>query len=217
MSRAAARETTAGFRSLGDAMSNGIHDMLESSGASVGLRSRVGKGGTTLDFGMYRVRSQASHMGMSDEGVEYVERRTREQFERAVPLLESPIERSMLAALLTGRWLGCETIPPIVHNAATGVLETLPAGDVVIVPQLAFVKFRLDFGIVVEKDGRRQIIDVECDGADFHKDASKDRFRTAYLQSWNIPTFRFKGSEIHEDAIKAADEVIAAICMWRAN
>lgn len=215
--RRAARETTAGFRSLGDAMGNGLHDTLEASGVSVGLRSRVGKGGTTLDFGMDRLREQAAALGMNSEGVEYIERRAREQFERGVPLLESPIERSMLAALLTGRWLGCETIPPIVHNAATGVLETLPAGDVIIIPQLAFVKFRLDFGIVVEKDGRRQIIDVECDGAEFHRDAAKDHFRSAYLQSWNIPTFRFKGSEIHEDAIAAADEVIAAICMWRAN
>lgn len=211
------RETTAGFRSLGDAAANGLQDMLEKSGVQVGLRSRVGKGGTVLDFGMARVREHALALGMNSEGVEYVERRARETYSNFVHLLESPIERAMFAALLTGRWFGCETIPPAVHNSASGSVEMLPPGDIVIVPQLAFVKFRLDFGVVVEKDGRRQIVDVECDGADFHKDASKERFRTAYLQSWNIPTFRFKGSELHEDAIRAADEVIASICHWRAH
>lgn len=212
-----ARETTAGFRSLADAAMGGVYEGLEDAGVGVNLRDRTGKGRTILDFGMNRIREHAAAMGMNSEGIAYVERRTREQYARAVLLTDSPIERAMIAALITGRWAGCETIPPIVHNASKDSLELLPLGDVIIIPQFAFVKFRLDFAVIIEKEGKRQIVDVECDGAAFHRDAVKDRFRGAYLNSWNIPVFRYKGSEIHEDAIAAADEVIAAICNWKAN
>lgn len=211
------RETLAGFKSIADAAANGMHNMLEGVGYGVELKDRVGKGKTTLDFGMPRLRDQAYAMGMNNEGVAYVERRVHEQYAKALQMTESPIERAMIAALLTGRWAGCETIPPIVHDARRDSTELLQLGDVIIVPQMAFLKFRLDFGILVEKNGRRQIVDVEVDGAAFHQDAAKDRFRSAYLNSWDIPTFRFKGSAIHEDAIAAADEVIAAICMWKAS
>jgi very-short-patch-repair endonuclease len=211
------RETLAGFKSVADAANAGLQNMLVGSGYAVELKDRVGKGKTTLEFGMPRVRAHAFAMGMNAQGVDYVERRVHEQYGKALQMTESPIERSMIAALLTGRWAGCDTVPPIIHDARRDSGELLQLGDVVIVPQMAFLKYRLDFGVVIEKNGNRQIIDVEVDGAAFHKDAAKDRFRSAYLNSWNIPTFRFKGSEVHEDACAAADEVISAICMWKAS
>jgi hypothetical protein len=213
-----ARETTAGFRNVGDAVGSALHGIGEDAG---GRRHRLdekfGKGLTTLDFGMVRIREHAALMGMNAEGIGYVERQTREQYAKAVTMTESPIERAMIAALLTGRWAGCDTIPPVIHNAAKISTELLPPGDVVIVPQMAFVRFRLDFGVVIEKDGRRQVVAVECDGADFHQDAVHERFRDAYLHSWAVPTFRLKGSAIHEDAIAAADNLIASICAWKAS
>lgn len=211
------RETLSGFKSLGDALSSSLHGLYTENGGTIPLAQRTGKGQTILSFGMPRLCEHAAAMGMNAEGIAYVERRAEAQYERAVAMTESPIERAMVAALITGYWRGCETIPPIVHDAGKDSLESLPQGDVVIVPQMAFVKFRLDFAIVIEKDRRRQIVAIECDGAAFHRDAVKERFRNAYLSSWNIPTFRFKGSEINEDVIKAADEVIASICMWKAS
>lgn len=203
-----------GLRQVGDALNSAFQEM---GYADESLRATAGKGKTTLDLGMYRLRDQAVSMGMNADGADYVERRARAQYDKAVSFTESPIERAMIAALLTGRWLGFETIPPIVHNATKGSIELLPLGDVIIVPQLAFVRYRLDFGIVVEKDGRRQVVAVECDGAAFHADAVKDRFRDAYLDSWGVPTFRATGSSLDKDPIGAADEIIGSICRWRAS
>ena len=214
MKRARNGETIAGFRQAGDAT---IAALQDATGRPIPLGERPGKGLTILEMGMDRIREQAARMGMNVDGIAYVERQVREQYTKAMRFTESPIERTMLAALLTGRWAGCETIPPRIHNATKDSIELLPLGDVVIVPQMAFVRFRLDFGIIIEKDGRRQIVAVECDGAEFHTDAAQQRFRDAYLNSWNVPTFRFRGSVIHEDAIREADILIGAICNWKAS
>lgn len=205
---------SSGARQVGDALDAALQQFGLRDGA---LSANSGKGRTVLDFGMYRLQEHAASMGMNGEGIAYVERRAREQYAKATALAESPIERAMMAALITGRWLGFETIPPIVHNAAKESIELLPLGDVIIIPQLAFVRFRLDFGVLVEKDGRRRVVAVECDGAAFHNDAAKDRFRDAYLNSWDVPTFRVSGSMIDKDPIAAADDIIAAICNWRAS
>lgn len=216
MSRANSKETLAGFRHITDVMDSAIQEHAN-LGASSPLKDQPGKGKTIFDLGLPRLLGYAAQMGMNQDGLAYTERRAREQYAKGVQSTESPIERSMLAALITGWWVGFETLPPLVHTSNKDSLEVLPLGDIVIVPQMAFVKFRFDFGLVLEKDGRRQIAVIECDGADFHRDADKDRFRDLYLHSWNIPTFRCKGSAIFEDAIKAADEVINKICMWKAS
>jgi len=213
----AARETLAGFRQAGDVTLSALQEVAEAAGMKIEMGDRPGKGLTTLDAGMGRVREYAAMLGMSPEGIDHVELQAREQYDKAIRITESPIERSMLAALLTGRWAGCDTIPPKVHDGRKDALELLPLGDVVVVPQMAFIRFRLDFGLVVEKGGHRHILAIECDGAAYHTDARQDRFRDAYLKSWNVPTFRLNGSTIHEDAIAAADELIGAICAWKAS
>lgn len=181
------------------------------------LRTHPGKGFSNLKFGMSRLHGYAQELGVPESGYAEVEQRAQEQFVKGFELCESPIERSMLAALLTGHWAGFNALPPIVHDARKAVNEMLPKAEVVIVPQLAFLRYRLDFGIVVVKDRKLQIIDVECDGKAFHTDPIADNDRTAYLNSWNIPVFRATGADLYENAVREADRIIYGITAWKAG
>jgi hypothetical protein len=180
------------------------------------LKNLPGKGNTNLQLGMRRVIEHAQAIGMIGSSLEAVERMVLEAYAKGAVLTDSPIERSMLAGLVTGRWNGFETVPPAIHDARRGSSEDMPPGDIVIVPQMTFLKYRLDFGIVVERHGRLAIFAVECDGADYH-DIYADQRRDLYLASWGVPTFRATGKALYEDATAEADRVISAICHWRAS
>lgn len=126
---------------------------------------------------------------------------------------DSPIERVMMAALMVSDYPGAHVIPMVVHNPKIEAI--FPDCECVLVPQFAFAKYRMDFGLVVRRDGRQLIIDIECDGADYHKDKINDRARDDYLRSWGIPIFRFKGSEIYQYPFACADMVVSHIIEWR--
>lgn len=179
------------------------------------LRTHPGKGMSNLKFGMSRLLGHADDLGVKDpDALAAIEARARAEFVKGASLCESPIERNMLAALITGQWSGFNALPPIVHDTRKEAGEMFPTADVVIVPQLAFVRYRLDFGIVVIKNRKLQIVCVECDGAAFHTDPIKENERTAYLNSWDIPVFKIKGADLYEDAVREADRVIYGICDW---
>lgn len=181
------------------------------------LRTHPGKGFSNLKFGMSRLYGYAEALGVPPEGYEAVAQKAQDEFIKGSELCDSPIERSMLAALLTGHWAGFNALPPVVHDTRKTTGENLPQAEVVIIPQLAFVRYRLDFGIVVVKDRKQVIIDVECDGAAYHLDPIADLERMQYLKSWNIPVFRAKGSDLYEDAIREADRIIYGITDWKAR
>jgi hypothetical protein len=201
-----------------DVVASVLHSIAErDSTPKQFIKTHPGKGHSTLKFGMPRLLGRASEMGMSDEALQRIEEKATENYVKGAPLCESPIERSMLAALLTGDWGDMGAVPPALHDSSRTSTEMLPKCPVVIAPQLALIRFRLDFGIIVAKAGRMQIVAVECDGHDFHQDAIKESMRVAYLNSWDIPVFKFTGSELHDDAIRAADKVITGIHGWWAE
>lgn len=213
------KDSLIGLRHVSDALGSATHDYAQQTNSKMDLRTHPGKGWTAFELGLPRLQHHAADLGLSPDGIKYVERVAREQFAKAIPILESPIERTMFGALITGRWAAFESVPPRVHDSRRDAAELLPVGDVIIVPQMAFIKYRLDFGLVLERNEHRQIVAVECDGVEFHRNenAARDRIRNGYLGSWNIPTFRLKGSEIYEDAIRYADELIAELCHWKAS
>lgn len=180
------------------------------------LRTHPGKGMSNLKFGMSRLLGYADELGVKDpDALANLEAKARAEFVKGASLCESPIERNMLAALLTGQWSGFNALPPPVHDTRKEAGEAFPTNaELVIVPQLAFVRYRLDFGIVAVKGGQRQIFAVECDGAAYHTDPVKEMERTAYLNSWDIPVFKIKGADLYEDAVREADRVIYGICDW---
>lgn len=213
-----ARDSFGNTQTVGNAALNVLHGIGHQSEAmKAALKSNPGKGVTNLGFGMERLTRHALTLGVPEAGLDAVQQQAKDQYAKGELLCESPIERSMLAALLTGNWDGFDTIAPIVHDSSRDALEMLPAWDLVIVPQMAFLKFRLDFGVIAKWDGRRHIVAVECDGAAFHQDAVRERYRVAYLKSWDVPVFKFSGTLLHEDAIAAADVVIGAICRKKAG
>lgn len=129
---------------------------------------------------------------------------------------DSPIERRLLPALVFANYgEGFASFPAQVHLPKLDAEP--PLGDLVIVPQFAFIKYRLDFAIVAEAEGRRKFVAVECDGQDYHKNADKDRARDEYLKAFGFDVFRFNGPDIQADPLTLATKVGMHLADWRAS
>jgi hypothetical protein len=140
---------------------------------------------------------------------------------------ESPIERLMLLSLLD--LMGGDGIPVAFEFAAT---RGIPAQRVVgfqipgntptiVVPQLR-VEVEVDDGLgPVKREHRLDIavrfppsviIDVECDGHDFHErtpeQAQRDKARDRAVQAIGVHVARFTGAEITRDLYQAAWSVL---------
>lgn len=196
-----------GFMQIGDALTGAM------SNKDRPLSQNAGKAGTVFHLTEEMLHQRAARLGVTPEGMAAIDGKAAEQFNKGMPLCESPIERMVLAALINADWHTFLTIPPLVHDAKNDV--SLPAGDIIIVPQMAFLRFRIDFGLVVDIEGHRRIIAIECDGADYHADAAKERARNLYLSSWDIPVFHLTGADIHRDAALCIDEINSHIEEWR--
>lgn len=183
-------DTDIGMYQIGDALTRAM------APPDRPLTHNGGKGWTVFHLTQNTFRRRASKLHLSPTEMDNVIAKAEQQYLKGVVLCESPIECMVLAALIHAEWPGI-TIPPIVHDAKKEA--ALPDGDVIIIPQMAFVRYRLDFGVVVSVAGKRRILAVECDGEEFHRDALKDQRRDAYLESWDIPAFHLTGAEIHKD------------------
>lgn len=177
------------------------------------LRDKEGSAQTVFTLGLNGLGARAAGLGCSEEQIAQVMAEASRQFAKGLAICESPIERMVLAALITAKWPPAWlTLPPLVHDAK--VDERMPVGDLIIVPQMAFIRYRFDFGLICEWDGFRHIVAIECDGADFHKDAAKDRWRELFLASWGVPVFRFTGREIHQDPYHVVETIVGKVCDW---
>jgi hypothetical protein len=218
MTRSRSDDTFTNMRHAGDVVASVLHEV-----ATIGatdkevLRTHPGKGLTNLELGLPRILDHAANRGVGKEGRELIEAKVRQEFTKGAEMCESPIERNMLAALLTAAWVGLDVFPPLVHDHRKQNHELLPAVPVVIIPQLAFVRYRLDFGIAIIKDRRLQLVAIECDGAAYHRDFDIENERVGYMRSWDIPVFKAKGTDLYEDAIREADRVVHGICEWWAK
>lgn len=119
---------------------------------------------------------------------------------------DSPIEKDLAAALLDCRDLhGGESVS--VHTPDTSIAGD---SDVMICPQYAIGRFRVDFAIM-RSTGRRLV--VECDGIEFHDRtnmqfiAERQRERDILIAGW--PTMRFAGAEIARDPDTCAKQIAA--------
>jgi hypothetical protein len=206
------------MNTLGGALQRGIKEDLARAGdVSIPLKDHPGKGLSVLQMGMDVLLRRARTMELRADVAKAAEAEAYNQYRKGECLCESPIERSMLAALLTAQWSGFDTIPPRVHTALDKS-EMLPEGDIIIVPQMAFLRYRLDFGLALRVPGIPiQIVAVECDDADFHTEYRKENDRVLYLKSWGVPVFKFTGKEIHADALDAARKVAFGVTQWRAQ
>jgi hypothetical protein len=152
--------------------------------------------------------------GRSYDQVQKAAEAAEKNIGKGLPLCESQIERMMLPWLVYLDYKDGVTYPAHVHIPSKETV--LPWPGIVIVPQFAIAKYRLDFAVICRHKGSTRIVAVECDGAKFH-DVTKDRIRDNYLASWNIPTFRSRGSDINKGPQWAAGMVALALSEWRAT
>lgn len=144
---------------------------------------------------------------------------------------DSPIECLLFAALCTGAHMGGRCINDIMTfgpdyplaDARYGVSRMgRPLSTAFVEKQVLISGWRVDF--VVHYPARQRVYDenddpnldrliVECDGHDFHErtkqQAARDRSRDRVAQHDGLPIFRFTGSEIWNDPLGCADEVLA--------
>lgn len=158
---------------------------------------------------MSRFSPRTRRLGMSDQMVDAAHDAGQEALIRLYKAAESPIERALAPWLIFADY-GPKflTVPPIVNipKEDGGVM----AGDLVIVPQFAFAKYRVDFMIVGVVGRARHMVAVECDGQEYH-DPQKDRERDAYFRSWGIATVRATGEQIYTSPQMVAGRVSDAL------
>lgn len=129
----------------------------------------------------------------------------------------SPIEELMAAAIYckSPEWLGSSIqAPGIWWLCVDTTWPEVTAGtfDGVFGYQQAHVgRYRVDFLFLVQHEGKRHFVVVECDGHDYHErtkeQASHDKARDRWMASQDISILRFTGSEIFKDPLAAGEQV----------
>jgi hypothetical protein len=180
-------------------------------GSSNAIKDIRGKQGLETHDAISRFKTRCALQGLSDEETARQFGRASAEMARGMDACESPIERALLPWLVFQDYGTLHSAPARIHVAKDEAL--MPVGPVVIVPQMAFVRFRVDFGIVARAHGCMRIFAVECDGGDYHL-ADKDRKRDVYLKSWGIETIRLDGRAIYRDGKAAGDTVALRLMEW---
>lgn len=134
----------------------------------------------------------------------------------AMDTCESPIEARLLPALVFANYGHVfASFPAELHLPKED--RAPPRGDLVVIPQFAFIRSRLDFAVIAEAEGQRKFVAVECDGDAWHNDATKDRMRDDYLIAFGFDVFRFSGRQIQADPLPLAAKVAMHLADWRAS
>lgn len=177
-------------RTIGCAAGEFLYE-IENKGARDFLRNHPGRAASIL------------HQGSNE---------TLAEFEKGSPLCESPIEREMLAALLMADWRPFGKDAPRIWNTNDKDDER-PLCSVLVMPQFGIARFRLDFAISVPKHRIETIVAVECDGQNYHDQATDFR-RDGALACFGVLVLRFQGSEIKRDPARCAARVIEVAAGW---
>jgi very-short-patch-repair endonuclease len=152
---------------------------------------------------------RAHALGMSEDMVTSAVNVGFQRIYEGEQFCESPIEKRMLPWLIFADYgPRVMTVPAILHSPKHQA--GMEAGDVTVVPQFAFAKYRMDFGVVARTRSGMCIVCVECDGQATHN-PQQDGPRDAYLASWGIPTVRITGKETFSSPASAAGRVSDAL------
>lgn len=139
-------------------------------------------------------------------------RRQRDDVEAIWGLLESPIEQVAIFQLAGGNY-AYEGDPVYAKVASKRGQFSLLHFPVQIIPQVEFGPYRVDFLFDL---ARGRPLALECDGAEFHQDAERDRVRDEHLrQHHGISVLRVTGKSLwrNNKAIQMVVEVIQARLM----
>lgn len=191
------------FRKLSDSIMNAAaRGQYEMRGA--------GAMGATFDFAWEKMRARMVKAGYAEVAVNAALNNAKIAIQLGNELCESPIERTLLPGLVCADYGAVTEEPARMHDPRR---EMMPEGPLVIIPQFAFARARMDFAIVARFKGRMQFFCIECDGREYHA-GSRDIIRDGYFASWGIPTVRLKGAEIYEDPLAAAQRATGMVFSW---
>jgi hypothetical protein len=198
---------------LRDAVGRAINDVVNGlKNQSRDLRSEFGNQTLQINLAGERFYKLSKFRGLSDEMIEKARDYAIDQVDRGNSVCESPIERLILPWLIMQDYgIHLQPLPVLVHIPKEDA--TMPRGGVVVVPQFAFARFRVDFALVGRHGPHTKIVAIECDGEDFH-DPMRDKARDAYLKSWGIDTIRANGASISRDPSDLARQGAMAIIAW---
>jgi len=142
-------------------------------------------------------------------------------------ILESPIEKAMLSALMIIGYDFATTVSARYGRPkATGFLKDYKweVGDkfhseyqcnILIEPQFQIENYRVDFLLTYEKENKLSRLIIECDGHEFHEktkeQAARDKKRERFLQDCGYKIHRYSGSEIFKDVFEAANEALKSL------
>lgn len=195
-----------------DAISRTLNGLGEATSRER-LRGASGEAMMWAERAEDRFRRRLRSLGVNDLQVSKAVETAYHRALQASRLCESPIERMLTGPLVMADYDGFLTAPAAVMNPKTDAAK--PRGDVVIIPQFPFIRYRADFAIIGELNGMMKIVIVECDGDDFHKDKSADRARDALFNSFGISVVRASGKEIMDNAVSVAERAAGCLIEWR--
>ncbi len=197
----------------GDAIKRALRDVVNGlKEQSRDLRSEYGNQILQIRLASEKFQALSRSRGMSAEMIGTGCDFAISEISKGNELCESPIERLILPWLVMQDYgVHLQPWPAAVHIPKQELV--LPKGGVVIVPQFAFARFRVDFAVVGRHRQHSKIVAIECDGESYH-DAERDRLRDEYLASWNIKTIRSRGASISRDPSALARQAAAEIIEW---
>lgn len=137
----------------------------------------------------------------------------KDDIARVWSLLESPIEQIAVFYLASENY-GKEDWPiyaKVVRERGAVSHRHYP---VQIIPQVTFGRYRVDFLIDL---GSKGLVAVECDGAEFHQDAAKDRRRDEEIsREHGVTVFRLSGKQLWRDneCVKWVSEMVRFYLEW---
>lgn len=192
-----------GAQTLGDAIGAAL---LERDG----LATKAVPIGFITEDAVDRFKNRCLALGLNMEACNSMIDKGKAAIWKGLEACESPIEKAVLP------WLVFEDYGPSFLTIPAGVHvpkreEFINQGDLVIIPQFAFAKYRMDFGVVARCNDAIRIVCVECDGAKYHAGKTNDAGRDAYLRSWGIPTIRETGKVCKEEPWRVSSRVASTL------
>jgi very-short-patch-repair endonuclease len=134
-----------------------------------------------------------------------------------VTIGDTPIENTLFVAIEA--WLYCHQMTMIMRRCGgqygppKQVFDKYPKVVFLFEPQAQIENYRVDFAFYQRGEQGVRTLIVECDGHDFHErtkeQAIADRSRDRRLQELGYTVYRFTGSEIYNDPIKCAEQLMA--------
>lgn len=175
------------------------------------LRNHPGGGGEPFAAAYGRLGKHGRLSSHTVEEFATVLKTVRAEYDKRQTLCESPIERTLLAGLMTANWHFLDN--PFVPVVDLREKAALPDAPVAIIPQFPVMGYRLDFALAVKGEDKAFLWALECDGGEYH-DAVKDAERDANLARLGIRTFRFSGSSLYKDPVHCADLMVGEVWFW---